>query len=92
MSTHSRIRFAVTSPCLSFLSILFVFLLTPHRLHSQIAFERELQGSSVTQSSIDDVDSRAMIVGNGDINALIYSRSNQSIVMHVSKNDVWCWA
>jgi hypothetical protein len=89
MSTYSRIRFAGTSPFLPFWGILFLFLLTPRWLYSQIAFERALKGSSVTQSSIDDVDSKAMMVGNGDINALIYSRSNQSIVMHVSKNDVW---
>ena len=53
-----------------------------------IPYPDALNNSAIIQSSIDDVDSSAMIIGNGDINALIYSE-REDLVMHLAKNDVW---
>jgi hypothetical protein len=53
-----------------------------------IPYPDALIDASIVQSSIDNLDTEALIIGNGDINALIYSKNNQ-LVMHVAKNDVW---
>ena len=53
-----------------------------------IPYPDPLKKAAIIQTSIDDLDSEAMIIGNGDINALIYSRGND-LVMHLAKNDVW---
>ena len=53
-----------------------------------IPYPDALDNASIVQSSIDNLDTEAMIIGNGDINALIYSENDQ-LVMHLAKNDVW---
>ena len=53
-----------------------------------LPFPTALDAAAIVQPSIDDVDRKAMIVGNGDMNALIFSRGNELIVQ-VAKNDVW---
>jgi len=53
-----------------------------------IPYPDALDSASIVQSSIDHVDTKAMVIGNGDINALIYSK-NDALVIHLAKNDVW---
>ncbi len=53
-----------------------------------IPFPAALDTAAIVQPSIDDVDRKALIIGNGDLNALIFSRSN-SLIIRVAKNDVW---
>jgi len=53
-----------------------------------IPYPDVLDNSAVIQSSISNPDSNGIIIGNGDINALIYSGKDQ-IIMNLAKNDVW---
>jgi hypothetical protein len=53
-----------------------------------IPYPDALNTASIVQSSIDNLDTEAMVIGNGDINALVYSK-NDELVMHLAKNDVW---
>ncbi len=53
-----------------------------------IPYADALNNAAIVQSSIDNVDTEAMIIGNGDLNALIYAKADQ-IVLHLAKNDVW---
>ena len=55
---------------------------------NKIPFLKALGDASIKVSNLNDILNGALIVGNGDINALIYSDSN-SIVMNLTKNDVW---
>ncbi len=53
-----------------------------------IPYPDVLDNAAVIQSSISNLDSNGIIIGNGDINALIYS-ANDQIIMNLAKNDVW---
>jgi len=53
-----------------------------------IPFPGALDKAAVIQTKIGDIHKEAMVVGNGDINALIYSQAGD-IVVRVTKNDVW---
>lgn len=55
---------------------------------SKTPFPKALEAASIKVSNLNDILNGALIIGNGDINALIYSDSN-SIVMNLTKNDVW---
>jgi hypothetical protein len=66
------------------LFLLFKFSAFPQ----QIPYPEALKKAAIIQNRINDIDSMAMIVGNGDINALIYSKDDD-LVMHLAKNDVW---
>jgi len=70
------------------LSILTFLILQVPVMAQLIPYPDALIDASIVQSSIDNLDTEAMIIGNGDINALIYSKNNQ-LVMHLAKNDVW---
>ena len=51
-------------------------------------FPKALAEASIKVNNLNDILDGALIIGNGDINALIYSDSN-SIIMNLTKNDVW---
>jgi hypothetical protein len=70
------------------LSVLICVMLQVPTLAQFIPYPDALNSASIVQPSIDDLDKEAMIIGNGDINALIYSKNDQ-LVMHLAKNDVW---
>jgi hypothetical protein len=53
-----------------------------------IPFPEALTSADIVQTTISHPDSNGIIIGNGDINALIYS-ANDQIIMHLAKNDVW---
>lgn len=53
-----------------------------------IPFPEALTSADIVQTAISHPDSNGIIIGNGDINALIYS-ANDQIIMHLAKNDVW---
>jgi hypothetical protein len=54
----------------------------------KIPFPQALADASIKVDNLNDMLDGALIIGNGDINALIYS-DDGSIVMHLTKNDVW---
>ena len=72
----------------SVLTVLVLVSFTMKISAQSIPFADALNSAVIIQSSIDTIDSKAMIIGNGDINALIYSEKD-NLVMHLAKNDVW---
>jgi len=61
---------------------------TASGLDEKIPFPKALAEASIKVKNLNDILDGALIIGNGDINALIYSDSN-SIVLNLTKNDVW---
>jgi hypothetical protein len=51
-------------------------------------FPDALDDSCISVSRLDDILEYALILGNGDINALLYSEDG-SLVLRLTKNDVW---
>lgn len=54
----------------------------------QIAYPDALDSAAISVPRLDDELEHALIIGNGDINALVYSKGGQ-IWMTLTKNDVW---
>ena len=71
----------------AFLAILIIVILNVG-LMAQIPYPKALNSAAIVQKSICNVDTNGMIIGNGDINALIYSGKDQ-LILHLAKNDVW---
>ena len=66
-----------------------IILFTGVKIYAQtISFPGALNSAAIIQSSICSLDTNGMIIGNGDINALIYSAKDQ-LIMNLAKNDVW---
>jgi len=57
-------------------------------LSETIPFPAALDDAAIHVDRMDDILDDALIIGNGDINALVF-RPDQSIVIHLTKNDVW---
>ena len=53
-----------------------------------LPFPAALDAAAVTQDRLDSILDNAVLVGNGDINALLYSEGG-NVVMMLTKNDVW---
>ena len=53
-----------------------------------IAYPDALAAAAVSEDSIADLRNRALVVGNGEMNALIYSVGND-LHLRISKNDCW---
>ena len=60
----------------------------PAAERASIPYPEALDKASVIQPKIEDIHKEAMVVGNGNINALVYSHAGD-IVVRVTKNDVW---
>ena len=54
----------------------------------EIPFPKALDDASIKVNNLNNILDGALIIGNGDINALVYSDS-QSVIMNLTKNDVW---
>ncbi len=53
-----------------------------------IPFPKALAQASIKVDKLNDILDGALLIGNGDINALVYGDSF-SIIMNLTKNDVW---
>ncbi len=53
-----------------------------------IPFPDALDSAVVVESTMTDIGTEALVLGNGDLNALLWER-NGSLRMRVSKNDIW---
>lgn len=53
-----------------------------------IPFTEALDGASISVERLDDILEYALLIGNGDINALVYTKSG-NIEIVLTKNDVW---
>lgn len=54
----------------------------------EIPFSSALDAAAVTQDRLDDIDTRAFPIGNGDLNALLWQRDG-ALCLRVTKNDLW---
>ncbi|MDP7305887.1 MAG: hypothetical protein QGG09_22435, partial [Pirellulaceae bacterium] len=53
-----------------------------------IPFSQALDAAAISVGRLDSILDHALILGNGDINALVYSEAGQLRLM-LTKNDVW---
>ena len=54
----------------------------------EVPFPGALEQANISQDRLDSVLEHSLILGNGDINGLLYSESG-NLVLRLSKNDVW---
>ena len=54
----------------------------------EIPFPGAVDSAAVRQDRLDDVLENALILGNGDVNALLYAKG-PGLVLRLTKNDVW---
>ena len=55
---------------------------------ARIPFPEALDAAVVSQDRLDDIARRSLVLGNGDLNALLWD-SGDAIRMRVTKNDLW---
>ncbi len=53
-----------------------------------IPYPSELDAAAVVEETVSDLNREALIIGNGDLNALVWER-NGGLCLRVAKNDVW---
>jgi len=53
-----------------------------------VPFPEALDAAAISVARLDRIQDDALLIGNGDINALVYS-SNAELRMMLTKNDVW---
>lgn len=51
-------------------------------------FPAALDAAAVEQDRLDDLNTRALVLGNGDLNALLWDRGG-ALALRVTKNDLW---
>lgn len=68
------------------LTIICMIQLTLSAQH--IPYPDALNKAAILQDSLPHVNTNSMVIGNGDINALIFSNKD-NLVMNLAKNDVW---
>lgn len=54
----------------------------------EVPFPSALDAAAVAKDQLDDVKTRALPLGNGDMNALLWDRGGH-ICLRVTKNDLW---
>ena len=55
---------------------------------SEIPYPIALDAAAVVQSRMSDINREALVLGNGDLNALLWDR-NGTLCLRLGKNDVW---
>lgn len=53
-----------------------------------IPFPAALKDAHIVQDRLDDLQKRAFVLGNGDLNALLWDRDG-ALCLRVAKNDIW---
>jgi hypothetical protein len=68
--------------------IIAITLLLPMVVWADIPYPEALEAASIHEASLSDLSREALLVGNGDLNGLLYER-NGSLCLRISKNDIW---
>jgi hypothetical protein len=55
---------------------------------ARVPFPDALDAAVVSQDRLDDINRRALVLGNGDLSGLLWER-NGVLCLRVTKNDVW---
>ena len=58
------------------------------RAADAIPYREALTDAAVNETSISNIGSQALVLGNGELNALVYSVGND-LRLRLAKNDVW---
>ncbi len=74
--------------CASTLGALTVLSTQPRAGLAAPPYPEALDAAAVVVSKIDDLSREALLVGNGDLNGLLYER-NGVLCLRISKNDIW---
>ena len=67
---------------------LLALVLLPVPTHAAVPFPEALESAAIVQDRCDDLLDRSCLIGNGDINALVYADGG-NLILRLSKNDVW---
>jgi hypothetical protein len=70
------------------LGSLFAALLHATAHATDIPYPAALDAAAVTLPDVADISKKGLVVGNGELNAIVYSSGNE-IRLRVSKNDCW---
>ena len=54
-----------------------------------IPYPDALVAAAVSESKISDIRSLGLVVGNGELNAIVYSSADNDLHLRLSKNDCW---
>lgn len=68
-------------------ALLFAIAATPIGF-ADIPFPDALDRAAITLATMDDPINDALIIGNGDVNALVFAEGDD-LVIRITKNDVW---
>ncbi len=82
-----RIEGGATMNCLARILIP-TLILTGVCAFADIPYPEALERSDVALSTLDDPINDALLIGNGDLNALVFS-DGDDLVVRITKNDVW---
>ena len=74
--------------CISTLGALTVLSAQPRAGLAEPPYPEALDAAAVVESKIEDLSREALLVGNGDLNGLLYER-NGALCLRISKNDIW---
>jgi len=86
---NRNISFILRSRCFVLVAVTLLFYsVTSVSAQDSIPYPSELDASAVTQTDISDIGANGMVVGNGEMNGILYSNGNDMYI-RVSKNDVW---
>ncbi len=66
----------------------FTAILLATGLAADIPYPAALEAAAVNLPDVSDISKKGLIVGNGELNAVVYSSGNE-IRLRVSKNDCW---
>ena len=70
------------------LGILSIVCLSSWAAEPRIPFPAALDGAAISVEGLDRILDDSLILGNGDVNALLYSDGG-NLVLRLTKNDVW---
>lgn len=70
------------------LSLVVLSARLPAEVDDAIPFPKTLDAAAITVDRLDSVLDYALLVGNGDVNALVYTDRGQ-LKLNLTKNDVW---
>jgi len=76
-----------TIPCIALASLLLPASLS-RGAGGDVPFPSALDAAAVVEDRLDDIYRNALVLGNGDLNALLYAQGG-ALHMRITKNDVW---
>ena len=70
------------------MAVVSVGILAGRGCADEVPFSTALDAAAVTLPDVSDISKKGLVVGNGELNAIVYSSGNE-IRLRVSKNDCW---